>query len=42
MANRKLLSMDYYLSQLLQGADTEDWGFSGNRVYLNIYIIPLT
>jgi hypothetical protein len=38
MATHKLLSVDFPLSQLLQGADTRDWDFSGNRVNLNVYI----
>jgi len=38
MATHKLLSVDFPLSQLLQGADTRNWDFSRNRVHLNMYI----
>jgi len=38
MATHKLLSVDFPLSQLLQGADTRNWDFSRNRVLLNMYI----
>lgn len=38
MATHKLLSVDFPLSQLLQGADTRNWDFSTNRVHFNTYI----
>jgi hypothetical protein len=38
MATHILLSVDFPLSQLLQGADTRDWDFSRNRVNLNMYV----
>ena len=37
-ATHKLLSVDFPLSQLLQGADTRNWDFSRNRVHLSMYI----
>jgi hypothetical protein len=38
MATHKLLSVNFPLFQLLQGADTRDWDFSRNRVHFNMYI----
>ena len=38
MATHKLLSVDFPLSQLLQGADTMNWDFSRKKVHLNMYI----
>lgn len=39
MATHRLLSVDFPLSQPLQGADTRNLDFSRNRVHLNMYII---